>query len=579
MGNTPTKENADDPTLSLQQFRLSGLVGRGAFGKVRIVQHKATKVEYALKYIRKDEIVKADSVRNIIRERRILERLRHPFICNLRYSFQDFEYLYIVVDLMTGGDLRFHLSRRSFTESAVRFWIAELACALHYIHAREIVHRDIKPENILLDAEGHVSLADFNVATQMPRRRHQCDTRDNESGNLQTCPEADAGNFMLHGKSGTLAYLAPEVYSEEGYGPSLDWWSLGVVLYECIYARRPFPSAGQEQLISQIRQASPRYYKTSPAVSYEAQQAMKGLLKVVPTTRLGATGMKAFFDEPFFEIYTREGLEAKEYAPVFVPPKDRTNFDATYELEELLLEDTPLEGRGGRSKKRTQAKGDISAAKLREAELHRMIENMFEVFDFSTAQTATSNSEPTSPSSSPLPPTKISSPKVEERKQIQPASPTSPSSWSSTKSSDSTLSTISSPSLASSDTSSSNPIPDLRIAKPSSIPQHYEFKYPTHTPPDLPSSTRSHQHHRRNHQRHASTYPQPQAEAIHHLHGAIYHNHRHYATRALDDDDDLLSKASSLAGFLSKKKIRPSSPRPSEPGVLGKDGARVILKN
>ncbi|KAK9318251.1 kinase-like domain-containing protein [Lipomyces starkeyi] len=577
MGNTPTKENDDSTALSLQQFRLSGIVGRGAFGKVRIVQHKATKVEYALKYIRKDEIVKADSVRNIIRERRILERLRHPFICNLRYSFQDFEYLYIVVDLMTGGDLRFHLSRRSFTESAVRFWIAELACAIHYIHAREIVHRDIKPENILLDAEGHVSLADFNVATQMPRRRHQCDKGDNESGNLQTSSEGDAGNLMLHGKSGTLAYLAPEVYSDEGYGPALDWWSLGVVLYECIYARRPFPAAGQEELIFQIRQASPKYYNTSPAVSYEAQQAMKGLLKVAPTTRLGATGMKAFFEEPFFEIYTREGLEAKEYAPVFVPSKDRTNFDATYELEELLLEDTPLEGRGGRSKKRTQVKGDISAAKLREVELHKMIENMFEVFDFSTAQTATNNSEPASPHSSPPPPTTISSPKVEEPKLMQPASPTS--SWSSSESSDSTLSTVSSPSLASSDTSSSNTIPDLRIAKPSSIPQHYEFKYPTHTPPSLPSSTRSHQHHHRNHQRHASTYPQPQAEGIHHLHGAIYHNHRHYAARALDDDDDLLSKASSLAGFLSKKKIRPSSPRPTEPGVLGKDGARVILKN
>ncbi|KAK9373947.1 kinase-like domain-containing protein [Lipomyces chichibuensis] len=563
MGNTPTKENAESPALSLQQFRLSGIVGRGAFGKVRIVQHKTTKVEYALKYIRKDEIVRADSVRNIIRERRILERLRHPFICNLRYSFQDFEYLYIVVDLMTGGDLRFHLSRRSFTESAVRFWIAELACALHYIHAREIVHRDIKPENILLDAEGHVSLADFNVATQMPRRRHQCDTSS----------EGDAGNLMLHGKSGTMAYLAPEVYSEEGYGPALDWWSLGVVLYECIYSRRPFPAAGQEELISQIRQACPKYYNTAPAVSYEAQQAMKGLLKVAPTTRLGATGLKSFFEEPFFEIYTREGLEAKEYAPVFVPSKDRTNFDATYELEELLLEDTPL---GGRSKKRTQVKGDISA---RETELHKMIENMFEVFDFSTAQTATSNSKPASQNSCPSPPTKISSPNVEEPKQIQSSSPTSSSSWSSSDLSDSTLSTVSSPSLASSDTSSSNPIPDLRIAKPSSIPQHYEFKYPTHIPPSLPSSTRSHQHHHRSHQRHASTYPHPQAKAIHHLHGAIYHNHRHYAARALDDDDDLLSKTSSLAGFLSKKKIRPSSPRPTEPGVLGKDGARVILKN
>lgn len=112
----------------------------------------------------------------------MLEHLNHPFLCNLRYSFQDIEYLYvsnlkqpissfrsltksqiryIVVDLMTGGDLRFHISRKTFTEDAVKFWMAELACALKYIHSRDIVHRDVKPDNILLDSEGHVHLADF----------------------------------------------------------------------------------------------------------------------------------------------------------------------------------------------------------------------------------------------------------------------------------------------------------------------------------------------------------------------------------------------------------------------------------
>jgi serine/threonine kinase 32 len=117
-------------------------------------------------------------VRNIIRERRMLEHLNHPFLCNLRYSFQDIEYLYvslfdkpptwtltrrsyIVVDLMNGGDLRFHISRKTFTEEAVRFWIAQLGCAVRYIHQQGIVHRDIKPDNVLLDSEGHVHLADF----------------------------------------------------------------------------------------------------------------------------------------------------------------------------------------------------------------------------------------------------------------------------------------------------------------------------------------------------------------------------------------------------------------------------------
>lgn len=91
----------------------------------------------------------------------MLEHVNHPFICNLRYSFQDIEYMYLVVDLMSGGDLRFHISRKTFTEDAVRFWIAELGCALRYVHGQGIIHRDVKPDNVLLDADGHVHLTDF----------------------------------------------------------------------------------------------------------------------------------------------------------------------------------------------------------------------------------------------------------------------------------------------------------------------------------------------------------------------------------------------------------------------------------
>lgn len=136
----------------------------------------------------------------------------------------------MVIDLMNGGDLRFHITRKTMTEEAVRFWVAELACALRYVHKQGIVHRDLKPDNVLLDSEGHVHLADFvsfpagGAMLQTNRRR-------------QNVASEFSSRKKLHSRSGTLAYLAPEVYSGVGYLSEVDWWSLGVTFYECIYNR------------------------------------------------------------------------------------------------------------------------------------------------------------------------------------------------------------------------------------------------------------------------------------------------------------------------------------------------------
>jgi serine/threonine kinase 32 len=134
---------------------------------------------------------------------------------------------YIVVDLMNGGDLRFHISRKTFTEEAVRFWIAELGCAVRYIHGQRIVHRDIKPDNVLLDSDGHVHLADF-VRLLPPLITSFTHREQNVASDFTP-------NKPLTSKSGTLAYLAPEVYEGKGYSCEVDWWSLGVLFYECIY--------------------------------------------------------------------------------------------------------------------------------------------------------------------------------------------------------------------------------------------------------------------------------------------------------------------------------------------------------
>jgi len=349
MGQSNGKPVVFTDQVNLNHFRLLRVVGKGAFGKVRIVERKDTGLTFALKYIRKDEVVRSESVRNIIRERRMLEHLNHPFLCNLRYSFQDIEYLYIVVDLMNGGDLRFHISRKTFTEEAVRFWIAQLGCAVRYIHQQGIVHRDIKPDNVLLDSEGHVHLADFNVASDFTPHK------------------------PLTSKSGTLAYLAPEVYEGKGYSCEVDWWSLGVLFYECIYNKRPFEASSHDSLAAKISKGEPTYPVTSPPVSMPCLHAISSLLEKDRKKRIGAIGFESFTDNPFFRPLDFVALERKEIPPVFIPSSDKTNFDATYDLEELLLEEAPLEARARRQKPREALKDDATEQEIRAEELHRMI--------------------------------------------------------------------------------------------------------------------------------------------------------------------------------------------------------------
>ncbi|KAG6010685.1 hypothetical protein E4U21_005184 [Claviceps maximensis] len=360
MGNGQGKPVDLNGEVNLNHFRLLRVVGRGAFGKVRIVERKDTNLAFALKYIRKDEVVKSESVRNIIRERRMLEHVSHPFICNLRYSFQDIEYMYLVVDLMSGGDLRFHISRKTFTEEAVRFWIAELGCALKYIHGQNIIHRDVKPDNVLLDADGHVHLTDFNVASDVVPGR------------------------VLTSKSGTLAYLAPEVYSGKGYTVCADWWSLGVLFYECIYNKRPFDGNSESSLSQQIQNCSPRYPVTQPPVSLTCLYAIRAALDLNPETRMGST-WESFIYNDFFKAIDFDLLEQKRIEPTFIPSSEKTNFDATYDLEELLLEEAPLEARARRQKPRERLKEDATDQEIREEELYRMIERDFRPFDYTLA--------------------------------------------------------------------------------------------------------------------------------------------------------------------------------------------------
>jgi len=232
--------------------------------------------------------------------------------------------MFMVLDLMLGGDLRFHLDRSgNMKEEVVKFYVAELAVGLDYLHKLQIVHRDLKPDNVLLDEKGHAHLTDFNIAVHFNPRR------------------------PLTSVAGSMAYMAPEVLAKRGYLSSVDWWSLGVMTYELLFGRRPFRGKTNSALTHAIlndRCSFPE--NVSTIVSRDCVSCVKGLLERDYKKRLGCkNGIEDFKNHPWFSDVNWDALERKEATPPFEPDSKKANFDATHELEELLLEDNPLKAR------------------------------------------------------------------------------------------------------------------------------------------------------------------------------------------------------------------------------------------
>ncbi|KAN0093051.1 Protein kinase-like domain containing protein [Tylopilus felleus] len=342
-----------DSEVNLFHFELHRAVGKGAFGKVRVVEHKKTKKVYALKYIDKSKCVKQKAVANIIQERHLLEEVDHPFVVNLRYAFQDDENCFFVLDLMLGGDLRFHLERKgSLSEHIVRFWMAELASALVYLHKRKIIHRDIKPDNILLDAQGHAHITDFNVAIHYSERR-------------------------LHtSMAGSMAYMAPEVIGRKGYTWCIDWWSLGVTAYELLFTNRPFDGRTAEKMRKSIMNDPLKFPDISYKCSSQGINFIQGLLERNVSQRLGCkprgAGFQEIKDHPWMSGVDWDNLNSKSAQPPFVPDAKKANFDVTHELDEFLMVEKPLT--------HSKRKANVNLDKMKPE--FRQLEEEFTVYDF-----------------------------------------------------------------------------------------------------------------------------------------------------------------------------------------------------
>eukprot|EP00820_Chromera_velia_P028903 Cvel_11978.t1-p1 / transcript=Cvel_11978.t1 / gene=Cvel_11978 / organism=Chromera_velia_CCMP2878 / gene_product=RAC-beta serine/threonine-protein kinase A, putative / transcript_product=RAC-beta serine/threonine-protein kinase A, putative / location=Cvel_scaffold768:16140-17414(-) / protein_length=425 / sequence_SO=supercontig / SO=protein_coding / is_pseudo=false len=305
--SVPTKEK-----VTLDDFTLLKVIGKGSYGQVMLVRSKYDGNVYAMKMLRKENIVKRNQVEHTKTERSVLEYISHPFIVQLVYAFQTAKKLYFVLEYCPGGELFFHLSRAGrFTEVRARFYSAEILLALEHLHSLNIVYRDLKPENVLLDAEGHVRLTDFGLSK-----------------------EGIEDNFSARSLCGTPEYLAPEILNQVGHGKAVDWWSLGALIYEMLTGLPPFYTRDREKLFENIRHGELKY---PPFVSPVAKSLLQGLFHRDPAKRLGGGPRDAeeIKCHPFFASLDWHAAAQRRLQPPF-KPSISSNTDTQYFDKEFV---------------------------------------------------------------------------------------------------------------------------------------------------------------------------------------------------------------------------------------------------
>ncbi|XP_059612058.1 G protein-coupled receptor kinase 2 [Phlebotomus argentipes] len=290
--------------VTYKTFRMYRVLGKGGFGEVCACQVRATGKMYACKKLEKKRIKKRKGESMVLIEKQILQKINSRFVVNLAYAYETKDALCLVLTIMNGGDLKFHIynmgGEPGFELTRARFYGAEVVCGLEHLHQQGIVYRDCKPENILLDDHGHVRISDLGLAVEIPEGE------------------------MVRGRVGTVGYMAPEVIDNDKYAFSPDWFSFGCLLYEMIEGQAPFRARKEkvkrEEVDRRVKEDAEKYsHKFSDDAKSLCQQLLMKSVKARLGCRNGRYGAREVKLHPFFNIINWKRLEAGMVDPPFVP--------------------------------------------------------------------------------------------------------------------------------------------------------------------------------------------------------------------------------------------------------------------